>query len=155
MDIRKIRRLIEMLEGSDISEIEVSEGEETVKIRRAGLEPAVQQVAAQPAPPAPSPGGAPAGAAGPAPAPEPPAETGITVEAPMVGTFYRAPTPEAEPYVREGDRVGLGDTLCIIEAMKLFNEIECEHAGTIKKIMVENAQPVEYGEPLFIIEPDA
>jgi acetyl-CoA carboxylase biotin carboxyl carrier protein len=156
MDIRKIRRLIEMLEGSDISEIEVSEGEETVKIRRGSMEPVVQQVQAAPqaapAPQMPAAQGQPAPAA---PAPEPEPETGITVEAPMVGTFYRAPTPEAEPYVREGDRVNVGDTLCIIEAMKLFNEIESEHAGTVKKIMAENAQPVEYGEPLFIIEPDA
>jgi len=152
MDIRKIRRLIEMLEGSDISEIEVSEGEETVKIRRGSMEPVVQQVQAAPqAAPAPQ---APAAPGQPAPAAEPEPETGITVEAPMVGTFYRAPTPEAEPYVREGDRVSVGDTLCIIEAMKLFNEIESEYTGTVKKILVENAQPVEYGEPLFIIEPD-
>jgi acetyl-CoA carboxylase biotin carboxyl carrier protein len=154
MDIRKIRRLIDMLEGSDISEIEVSEGEETVKIRRGSMEPVVQQVQAAPqAAPAPQAPAAPAQAQPAAAEPEP--ETGLTVEAPMVGTFYRAPTPEAEPYVREGDRVNVGDTLCIIEAMKLFNEIESEHAGTVKKIMAENAQPVEYGEPLFIIEPDA
>jgi len=152
MDIRKIRRLIDMLEGSDISEIEVSEGEETVKIRRGSMEPVVQQVQAAPqAAPAPQAPAAPAQAQPAAAEPE----TGITVEAPMVGTFYRAPTPEAEPYVREGDRVNVGDTLCIIEAMKLFNEIESEHAGTVKKIMAENAQPVEFGEPLLVIEPDA
>jgi acetyl-CoA carboxylase biotin carboxyl carrier protein len=154
MDIRKIRRLIEMLEGSDITEIEVSEGEETVKIRRGSMEPVVQQVQAPPqAAPAPAPVAPAGGGAAPA-APEPEPETGNTQEAPMVGTFYRAPTPEAEPFVREGDRVSAGDTLCIIEAMKLFNEIESEYTGTVKKILVENAQPVEYGEPLFIIEPD-
>ena len=151
MDIRKIRRLIELLEGSDVNEIEITEGEESVRISR-GAQVQVAQPAAPAAPAAagPHPAPAPAEPAAPEPVEE---ESGIKVEAPMVGTFYRAPSPEAEPYVREGDRVNVGDTLCVIEAMKLFNEIEAEHAGVIKKILAENAQPVEYGEPLFLIEP--
>ncbi|MFP4560948.1 MAG: acetyl-CoA carboxylase biotin carboxyl carrier protein [Thiohalorhabdus sp.] len=150
MDIRKIRRLIELLEDSDVTEIEIAEGEESVRISR-GVSAAPPPAApSQPAPPQQP-------AAAPAAAPEPAAEeeSGIKVEAPMVGTFYRASSPEAEPFVREGDRVNVGDTLCIIEAMKLFNEIESEYSGRVKKILVENAQPVEYGEPLLIIEPDA
>ncbi|KPV39743.1 acetyl-CoA carboxylase [Thiohalorhabdus denitrificans] len=149
MDIRKIRRLIELLEDSDVTEIEIAEGEESVRISRGS------PAAPPPAPVQPAPAQQPAAA--PAPAPEAPAEeeSGIKVEAPMVGTFYRASSPEAEPFVREGDRVNVGDTLCIIEAMKLFNEIESEYSGRIKKILAENAQPVEYGEPLLIIEPDA
>lgn len=151
MDIRKIRRLIELLEGSDVTEIEITEGEETVRVSRGQAQPAAPAPAAAPMPQAP-PAAAPAQAA---PAePEAPQETGVHQEAPMVGTFYRAPAPESDPYVREGDYVNVGDTLCVIEAMKLFNEIEAEHAGRIKRIMVENAQPVEFGEPLFLIDPE-
>jgi acetyl-CoA carboxylase biotin carboxyl carrier protein len=151
MDIRKIRRLIELLEDSDVNEIEITEGEESVRISRGGGQVQVAAPAA-PAPAAPAPAAAPAEA--PAAQPEAPAETGIYQEAPMVGTFYRAPSPESDPYVREGDYVNVGDTLCVIEAMKLFNEIESEHAGRVKEILVDNAQPVEYGEPLFLIDPD-
>ena len=151
MDIRKIRRLIELLEGSDVNEIEITEGEESVRISRGGQVQVAQAPAAVPQ-------AAPAAAAAPAEAPAAPAEvpqeSGIYQEAPMVGTFYRAPSPEAEPYVREGDYVNVGDTLCVIEAMKLFNEIESEHAGRVKKILVENAQPVEFGEPLILIDPE-
>ena len=154
MDIRKIRRLIELLEDSDVTEIEIAEGEESVRITRGSPVAATVPMAA-PAQPAPPPQGQPASS----PAPEAPAsveeETGIKVGSPMVGTFYRSSSPEAEPFVREGDRVKVGDTLCIIEAMKLFNEIESEYSGRVKKILAENAQPVEYGEPLLIIEPDA
>jgi len=153
MDIRKIRRLIELLEGSDVTEIEITEGEESVRVSRS-------QPQAPPPPPSPAPAPAPqapaAGAPAEAPAAEPeaPQETGVHQEAPMVGTFYRAPSPESDPYVREGDYVNVGDTLCVIEAMKLFNEIEAEHAGRVKEILVENAQPVEFGEPLFLIDPE-
>jgi acetyl-CoA carboxylase biotin carboxyl carrier protein len=149
MDIRKIRRLIELLEGSDVTEIEITEGEESVRVSRGQVQP----VAAAPAPPAaPVPQAAPAEA--PAAQPEAPQESGVHQEAPMVGTFYRAPSPESDPFVREGDHVNVGDTLCVIEAMKLFNEIEAEHSGRIKQILVENAQPVEFGEPLFLIDPE-
>lgn len=151
MDIRKIRRLIELLEGSDVTEIEITEGEESVRVSRGQAQPAAPVPAAAPMPQAPPPA-APAQAA--AAEPEAPQETGVYQEAPMVGTFYRAPAPESDPYVREGDYVNVGDTLCVIEAMKLFNEIEAEHAGRIKRIMVENAQPVEFGEPLFLIDPE-
>ncbi|HKJ70200.1 MAG TPA: acetyl-CoA carboxylase biotin carboxyl carrier protein [Gammaproteobacteria bacterium] len=149
MDIRKIRRLIELLEGSDVNEIEITEGEESVRISRGG-----GQVQVAPAPAAVPPTAAAAPAEAPAAAAEPPPEPGVYQEAPMVGTFYRAPSPEADPFVREGDYVNVGDTLCVIEAMKLFNEIESEHAGRVKKILVENAQPVEFGEHLFLIDPD-
>ncbi|MFA9460109.1 acetyl-CoA carboxylase biotin carboxyl carrier protein [Thiohalorhabdus methylotrophus] len=152
MDIRKIRRLIELLEDSDVTEIEIAEGEESVRITR-GAPAAAQVPAPAPVQPAPSHQAPQAPAAG-SEAPAAEEETGIKVEAPMVGTFYRASSPESEPFVREGDRVNVGDTLCIIEAMKLFNEIESEYSGRVKKILAENAQPVEYGEPLFLIEPD-
>ena len=150
MDIRKIRRLIELLEGSDVNEIEITEGEESVRISRG---PAQVPVAA-PAPAAAAPAAGAAPAEAPAAEVEAPQESGIYQEAPMVGTFYRAPSPESDPYVREGDYVNAGETLCVIEAMKLFNEIEAEYTGRVKKIMVENAQPVEYGEPLFLIDPE-
>lgn len=159
MDIRKIRRLIELLEGSDVNEIEIREGEESVRISRGNSAPpaaypaypAPQQPPPQPAPQeAPSHASAETGSAS-----QPEAEeTAVKVVAPMVGTFYRAASPESEPFVNEGDFVHVGDTLCVIEAMKLFNEIESEYSGRIKRILVENAQPVEYGEPLFLIEPE-
>jgi acetyl-CoA carboxylase biotin carboxyl carrier protein len=156
MDIRKIRRLIELLEGSDVNEIEITEGEESVRISRGAAQVQMAAPAPAAAPAAPAPGAAPAEAPAEAPAaqPEAPEESGVYQEAPMVGTFYRAPSPESDPYVREGDYVNAGDILCVIEAMKLFNEIEAEYTGRVKKIMVENAQPVEFGEPLFLIDPD-
>jgi acetyl-CoA carboxylase biotin carboxyl carrier protein len=160
MDIRKIRRLIDLIEDSDISEIEISEGEETVRISRASQQPAPTYAHYQAPPPAPAPapeaGGESAGPTGgtsPTAASEP-QEAGRHQEAPMVGTFYRAPSPEAEPYVREGDWVNEGDVLCVIEAMKLFNEIEAEFSGRVKRILAENAQPVEFGEPLILIDPE-
>lgn len=158
MDIRKIRRLIELLEGSDVNEIEIREGEESVRISRGDPTPAPAyppypppQAPPQAAPQEPAPQGTPE--AGPASQPEA-EETAVKVVAPMVGTFYRAASPEAEPFVNEGDFVHVGDTLCVIEAMKLFNEIESEQSGRIKRILADNAQPVEYGEPLFLIEPE-
>jgi len=155
MDIRKIKKLIELLDESGIAEIEIHEGEESVRISRATSQ-VVAPAAAAPAPQI-------AAAAPPAPAATPAAtessaETmpaipaGHAIESPMVGTFYRAPTPGAKPFVEIGDSVAVGDTLCIIEAMKMLNQIEADQAGTVKAIMVENGQPVEFGEPLVILE---
>jgi len=145
MDIRKVKKLIELLEESDIAEIEIHEGEESVRISRGGsFAPAPAAAAAfNPA------------AAPPAPAPEKPAEpeiSGHQIQSPMVGTFYRSPSPGTKSFVEEGQRVNVGDTLCIIEAMKILNQIESDKAGTLVKVLVENGQPVEYNQPLFIIE---
>ncbi|MDZ7747969.1 MAG: acetyl-CoA carboxylase biotin carboxyl carrier protein [Halofilum sp. (in: g-proteobacteria)] len=153
MDIRKVKKLIELLEESGIAELEIKEGEESVRISRQG-----------------QPGGCPAAAA-PAPQPAqasaPPAATGESggeaasggglpsghvVESPMVGTFYRASAPSAPSFVEEGQSVQAGDTLCIIEAMKILNQIESEVSGTVKAVLVENGSPVEFGEPLMVIE---
>lgn len=150
MDLRKLKKLIDLVEESGISELELTEGEEKVRISRAmapGAAPVTQYVAA-PAP-APVAATAPAAAAPAAAAAE--AQDGQVVKSPMVGTFYRASSPDAKAFVDVGSSVNTGDTLCIIEAMKLLNEIESEFSGTIKKIFVENGQPVEYGEPLFLI----
>ncbi len=148
MDIRKIKKLIELLEESGIAELEIHEGEESVRISRYGTAapPAPVAAAAPLAIPADT---APAAAAVEA---EPAAVSGHTVNAPMVGTFYRAASPGAAPFVEEGQTVQVGDTLCIIEAMKLLNQIEADKAGVIKAILVENGEPVEYGEPMFVIE---
>ncbi|APZ44042.1 acetyl-CoA carboxylase biotin carboxyl carrier protein [Acidihalobacter ferrooxydans] len=149
MDIRKVKKLIELLESSGIAEIEIKEGEESVRISRSSSAPAPMAYAAPPPPAV-----APAAPVAPAPS-APTADTlpaGHRVTSPMVGTFYRASTPGAKPFVDIGQSVEVGDTLCIIEAMKMLNQIEADHAGVIKAILVENAQPVEYGEPLFIIE---
>ncbi len=155
MDIRKVKKLIELLEESGIAEIEIHEGEESVRISRHSQNTA--PMAAQVAMPMPvSAPIAPAQAA--PPAAEPVAETvseeiaGHTVTAPMVGTFYRASSPGAKAFVEIGDSVGVGDTLCIIEAMKLLNQIEADKAGVVKAILGENGQPVEYGQPLFVID---
>ena len=150
MDLRKLKKLIDLVEESGISELELTEGEEKVRISRAmapGAAPVTQYVAA----PAPAPVAATAPAAvAPAAAPAE-AQDGQVVKSPMVGTFYRASSPDAKAFVDVGSSINTGDTLCIIEAMKLLNEIESEFSGTIKKIFVENGQPVEYGEPLFLI----
>ena len=152
MDIRKVKKLIELLEASDIAEIEIHEGEESVRISRASaVAPTLiaQPTGAAPAPAAPSPAAAEVGAA----TEEAPAEPeGHLIRSPMVGTFYRAPSPGAKPFVEEGQQVKAGDTLCIIEAMKILNQIESDTAGTVKKILVENGQPVEYNQPLFVID---
>jgi acetyl-CoA carboxylase biotin carboxyl carrier protein len=151
MDLRKLKKLIDLVEASGISELEITEGEEKVKIVKGGGAPAV--VAA----PVPGPA-APAPVAPPAPVVSaPPAETpeaapeGHPVKSPMVGTFYRTPSPDAKAFVEVGQAVKEGQIICIIEAMKLMNEIECDKSGTVKAILVENGQPVEYGQPLFII----
>ncbi len=148
MDIRKVKKLIELLEASDIAEIEIHEGEESVRISRHGTLP----------PPAAAPvtvAAAPVADTAPAAEPEAPKEPeleGHIIRSPMVGTFYRAPNPGAKPFVTEGQSVKAGDTLCIIEAMKILNQIESDKTGVVKRILVENGQPVEYNQPLFIIE---
>ena len=152
MDIRKIKRLIELLDESGVNEIEIHEGEESVRITRAAA-----QLAAAPAPVAPAPP-APAAAQPAATEPAAPAEQdspeagGHAVRSPMVGTFYRAPSPDASPFVEEGQSVNAGDTLCIIEAMKMLNQIEADRSGVIRSILLENGQPVEFDQPLFVIE---
>jgi acetyl-CoA carboxylase biotin carboxyl carrier protein len=152
VDIRKIKKLIEMLEESHLTEIEIHEGEETIRLSRAA--PAAAPMNTYYAPPpmqgmaAPAPAAAPVAAAVEAPA----APTGHMVTSPMVGTFYRSASPNAKPFVEVGAQVKVGDTLCIIEAMKMLNQIEADKAGVIKAILKENGQPVEYGEPLFVIE---
>jgi acetyl-CoA carboxylase biotin carboxyl carrier protein len=147
MDIRKIKKLIEILEESGIAELEIKEGEESIRINRYSAAPAA--VAYAPQPTAPVVHGANTTSVLPV------AEdviTGHIVKSPMVGTFYRSASPGAKAFVEVGHSVMQGDTLCIIEAMKILNQIEADKSGTITKIMVENAEPVEYGQPLFIIE---
>lgn len=159
MDLRKIKKLIELLDESGIAEIEVTEGEESVRISRYGTAPPPMAAAA--------PGGwgglggLPGAAGGaPAPASEPPSAPeeertrpkGFEIEAPMVGTMYRAPSPGAPPFVEVGSRISAGDVVCIIEAMKILNQIESEVSGSVKEILVENGQPVEYGQTLMIVE---
>jgi acetyl-CoA carboxylase biotin carboxyl carrier protein len=154
MDIRKVKKLIELLEESGIAEIEIKEGEESVRISRhpAGAVHAFSAPIAYAAPPA---AAAPAGAAvagGAAPAAAPALAPDQAVTAPMVGTFYSAPAPGAKPFVEIGSEVKPGDTLCIIEAMKMMNQIESDKAGRVVSILVKNGEPVEFGQPLFVIE---
>ena len=152
MDIRKVKKLIELLEESGISEIEIKEGEESVRISRHNATtlaaPAMAPMAMPAAAPAPA-----------APAPAAPAAeeadaipSGHAVKSPMVGTFYRAPSPDAAEFVQVGQSVSVGETLCIIEAMKILNQIEADKSGVIKAILIENGEPVEYDQPMFIIE---
>ncbi len=149
MDIRKVKRLIELLEASNLDEIEIREGEEAVRISRHPPAPVAPPAVHYAAPVAPEP---------PASAPSGPASAPIDdhryrVTAPMVGTFYACPSPGAHPFVQVGKPVAPGDTLCIIEAMKILNQIESEISGTVAEVLVENGQPVEYGQPLLIIDP--
>ena len=149
MDLRKLKKLIDLVEESGIAELEITEGEEKVRITRHAA--GSQMVFASPQQMHMMGGGAPIAAPVPA-APAAPAEAeGHAVKSPMVGTFYRSASPGTKTFVEVGQTVSAGDTLCIIEAMKLLNEIEADHGGVIKAILVENGQPVEYGEPLFII----
>ncbi len=152
MDISEIRKLIRLVQSSDVTEIEVTEGETTVRISRQGMvatvaapAPVAQFAAPMAAPVA----AAPVAAAAPA-ADE---DSEHTMTSPMVGTFYSASSPDADPFVKEGTTVKKGDVLCIVEAMKLMNEIEAEYDGVVEKVLVKNAQPVEYGQPLFVITP--
>jgi acetyl-CoA carboxylase biotin carboxyl carrier protein len=153
MDIRKVKKLIELLEESGISEIEISEGEESVRISRypkpGTLTTTTPAAAAAPASAPAAPAAAPA-----APPAEPvtPPVRGQQVTAPMVGTFYSGPAPGSKPFVEIGSEVKPGDTLCVIEAMKMMNQIESEFAGRVVSILVENGSPVEFGQPLFVIE---
>jgi acetyl-CoA carboxylase biotin carboxyl carrier protein len=160
MDLRKLKKLIDLVQESGIAELEITEGEEKVKIVKGGeatvtpTGPAAAPAAATagaPAPVAPAAAAA-AAAAVAAAAPEEPTPSGHVLKAPMVGTFYRSASPESKPFVEVGQNVKAGETVCIIEAMKLMNEIEADATGMIKAILVENGQPVEYGQPLFIIE---
>lgn len=153
MDIRKIKKLIELLEESGISELEITEGEESVRISRNGpaqhFAPQMQQYAPAPqyaaAPPAAAPAAAPAADA-------PKAISGHVVKSPMVGSFYRAASPTAKAFVEVGQSVKVGDTLCIVEAMKMMNQIQSDKAGVVKEILVENGDAVEFDQPLFVIE---
>jgi acetyl-CoA carboxylase biotin carboxyl carrier protein len=155
MDIRKIKKLIELLEESGIAEIEIKEGEEAVRISRmpaaaAAAQPLapVTQVASMPAVPAPTPGALPAAESA-APKPKP---NEHVITAPMVGTFYASPSPGAKAFVEIGDEIKVGQVLCIIEAMKMMNQIEADRAGHIASIMARNGDPVEFGQPLFVVE---
>ena len=152
MDIRKVKKLIELLEESGISEIEISEGEESVRISRYPQSGTVS-VAAAPMPLAPQAAASPPAASTASAVPPPaPATRGQQVTAPMVGTFYSGPAPGAKPFVEVGSEVKPGDTLCVIEAMKMMNQIESEFAGRVVSVLVENGNPVEFGQPLFVIE---
>jgi len=156
MDLRKLKKLIDLVQESGIAELEITEGEERVRIARGGVVNvtplAASGAAAAPAPLA-APAAAPAAPAAGAPAAAEPVsgQEGHVVKSPMVGTFYRAPAPDAKPFIEVGGTVKEGQTICVIEAMKLMNEIEADASGTIKAILVENGQPVEYGQALFII----
>lgn len=151
MDIRKIKKLIELLEESNINEIEIQEGEESLRISRGGnYAPIMHAAPIQYA--APAPAAAPVPSAAPATDESvPAAPTGHTVNSPMVGTFYRASSPGAKPFVEEGQQVNAGDVLCIVEAMKMMNQIEADKSGTITAILVEDGEPVEFDQPLFSI----
>jgi len=156
MDLRKLKKLIDLVQESGVAELEITEGEEKVRIVKGG-DVTVSALAAPAA--AAHPAGAPAPGAAAAPAAEArpgqegqQGQEGHVVKAPMVGTFYRSPAPEAKPFVEVGQAVKEGETICIIEAMKLMNEIEADASGIVKAILVENGQPVEYGQPLFLID---
>jgi acetyl-CoA carboxylase biotin carboxyl carrier protein len=146
MDLRKLKKLIDLVQESGIAELEITEGEEKVKIVKGGRGATAAALETAPAAETPKPASAPAPAATAAAQPE-----GLLVKAPMVGTFYRASSPDAKPFVEVGQMVKKGDTVCIIEAMKLMNEIEAEVDGTVQAVLAENGQPVEYGQPLFRI----
>lgn len=152
MDLRKIKKLIELLEESNLSELEIHEGEESVRLSRPS--------SGAPAMTAPAPAAAAPQPAAPAAMPETASDSdddqlphGDIVRSPMVGTYYDAPNPDSEPFVKEGQRVSKGETLCLVEAMKMFNQIESEYTGTVAAILVESGQPVEFDQPLFVIRP--
>ena len=153
MDIRKVKKLIELLEASSVDEIEIKEGEESVRISRNTAAPVMAAAPEMMPAPAMPQAPAPATAAAPAPAPEPAAASGAenALRSPMVGTFYRSPSPDAAPFVEVGQSVRAGDVLCIVEAMKMMNQIEADRAGTVTAIHVENGEPVEFDQPLITI----
>jgi len=154
MDTRKLKKLIDLLQQSDVAEIEIHEGEESIRISRHGTVPQSLIMSAPPQPQA----FAATVPSTPLPTPEPAISTADNepeeklVRSPMVGTFYCTPAPGSEPFIQEGEQVKAGDVLCIIEAMKILNQIESEKEGTVKRIIAENGQPVEYNQPLFVIE---
>ena len=151
MDLRKLKTLIDLVSESGVAELEITEGEDRVRIvNRNGAAPVQVHRPVTVAQPMPVP--VPAPEAAPAPAPAAPQQTGTPLTSPMVGTFYRAPSPGADPFVKVGDTVKKGQVVCIIEAMKLLNEVEADMDGTVKEVCVENGQPVEFGQSLFIIE---
>jgi len=154
MELEQIRELIGLMKENDLNEVRIIEGEKRLLLKRGKgdvapvmVAPAVPQVAAMPAPAAPAPAAAPAAAAK-------AQESGPSINSPMVGTFYAAPAPDAEPYVRVGDHVNPATVVCIVEAMKVMNEIKAEMSGTIERILVKNAEAVEFGQPLFQVKPD-
>ncbi|HEX5374449.1 MAG TPA: acetyl-CoA carboxylase biotin carboxyl carrier protein [Aquabacterium sp.] len=149
MDLRKLKTLIDLVSESNVSELEITEADGKVRIVKAGAAPVMTYMQPATAMAAPAPAAVPAATA---PVEAPVVETGHTVKSPMVGTFYRASSPGAKSFAEVGDQVKEGQPICIIEAMKIMNEIEADKAGTITKILVDNGQPVEYGQPLFIIE---
>ena len=151
MDLRKLKKLIDLVEESGIAEIEVTEGEDKVRVTRTYAAPAATYAAPPPTYAA-APAAAPVAAAVASEAAAPVVAAANALKSPMVGTFYRSASPTSAAFVEEGQTVKVGDTLCIIEAMKLMNEIEADRAGVVKKILISDGQPVEYGEPLFIIE---
>lgn len=151
MDLRKLKTLIDLVSESGVAELEITEGEDRVRIvNRNGAAPVQVHQPVTVAQPMPVP--VPAPEAAPAPAPAAPQQTDTPLTSPMVGTFYRAPSPGADPFVKVGDTVKKGQVVCIIEAMKLLNEVEADMDGTVKEVCVENGQPVEFGQSLFIIE---
>lgn len=149
MDIRKIQKLIDLFDHSSLSELEIKEGEESVRLKRVGVEAAPPVAAAPPVLahlPPPPPAAEPIAESAPAQIPD-----GHVIKSPMVGTFYRAPSPTSKPFVEEGQQVEAGATLCIIEAMKMLNQIESDRAGVVSAVLVENGQPVEFDQPLVVI----
>lgn len=152
MDIKKIKQLVEMIDKSDIAEIEITEGEESIRISRYSSVAPQPAIAAPLYAPIPASAQASASTAAAPVAAEEPKITGHIVRSPMVGTFYRSASPGSKSFVEIGDKVSAGDTLCIIEAMKILNQIEADKSGTIRQILVDNSQPVEYDQPLFVIE---
>ncbi|MFL0801779.1 MAG: acetyl-CoA carboxylase biotin carboxyl carrier protein [Agarilytica sp.] len=153
MDIRKIKKLIELLEESNVAELEIKEGEESVRISRGSSAGVAVNASApiQPFAPAAAPAPAPAPAAAPTPAPAAEAVSGHTLNSPMVGTFYRSPSPGASAFAEVGQNVKVGDTICIIEAMKMMNQIECDKSGVIEAILIQDGEPVEFDQPLVRI----
>jgi acetyl-CoA carboxylase biotin carboxyl carrier protein len=148
MDLRKLKKLIDLVQESGIAELEITEGEEKVRINRVGVpgHPGMMNIPQSAAPALPA-----AAVSAPAVVQAPVEQDGHVVKSPMVGTFYRSSAPGAKPFVEIGQNINAGETLCIIEAMKLLNEIEADQTGVVKKVLVENGQPVEYGQPLFLI----
>ncbi len=152
MDIRKVKKLIELLEESNIDEIEIKEGEESVRISRNSAQPLMAAYAQPPAPaPAPAPSAPAAAPVADAAAPSAPTHSGNVITSPMVGTFYRSPSPTSAAFVEVGQSVKVGDVLCIVEAMKMMNQIEADKSGTIEAILVDNGEAVEFEQPLFSI----